>query len=202
MANTEQRRTQCVQKCNNVFLPIFLQVEEVVGNCSICAYDDSKAKEICDKYYCKSVNTTTIVSDVKLPLATVDHVIANDCQGKCVIDDEDLKKQICEDNKCKQKSASTIATDISYPEQALNDVISNCDTILPNCPGIDEATKAEVILFGCVYKVPASTIASTFGLAEEQVQAILDEVSPHSVIIRSMTIYCKVLRKNFRSNLS
>ncbi|XP_028392729.1 uncharacterized protein LOC114517260 [Dendronephthya gigantea] len=151
------------------------RVEEVIEDCPICHYSGSEAEEICHKYYCESVNTTSIVSDVELPLPTVEYVIANECGGKCVIDDDDLKKQICEEYKCNDKSAATIAADISYPEQAVNDVIPNCDTILPDCPGIDDATKASIIQLGCSFGIPASVIAASFSLTVAEVQAILDE---------------------------
>lgn len=148
---------------------------ETVKECAICEVSVKDVKKICLLHYCKLMKIKDIMNDVGKPLKTVRFIIANNCSSKCIIEDRTVKKKICVDNKCKKIAVSTIAADIKFPVQAVNDVISNCKTILPKCPGIDEKTKKDIRLFACVWKLSAAQIAKHVGHPEPEVQAVIDE---------------------------
>ncbi|XP_028392725.1 uncharacterized protein LOC114517257 [Dendronephthya gigantea] len=153
------------------------RVAETVAECGICEVSSKNVKKICHLHYCKSAKIQDIMDDVEKPLKTVRYVIANSCSSKCIIEDQGVKKKICEDNKCKNIAASTIAAGISFPVQAVNDVISNCNTILPKCPGIDEITRGKIKTFVCDFGLSAAKIAFFLNLSVAEVQAVIDELS-------------------------
>ncbi|XP_028392724.1 uncharacterized protein LOC114517256 [Dendronephthya gigantea] len=152
------------------------RVADAVKECGICEVSSKNVKKICHLHYCKSAKIQDIMDDVEKPLKTVRFIIANNCSSKCIVEDLNMKKRICEDNICKKRAASTIATEIAFPVQAVNDVISNCNTILPKCPGIDDKTKAQIKTFACDWGQPAASVASHLDLPVAEVQKVIDEL--------------------------
>lgn len=169
--------SQCCHK--SVITTSFFQVESVIQDCPICEFDYKDVTEICRQHYCESVNITVIMDDVEKPRPTVEFVIANNCSSKCIIYEEDVKEKICEDNECKGLTSNAIADDVSYPEEAVSDVISNCNTILPTCPPIDDTTKGQICFLHCLL-VPTETIAATLTLKDTRVSSHITSVSEYS----------------------
>jgi hypothetical protein len=163
------------QNVASIAKEVCLQDREVVQiqkTCGICPVDDAKLKKICNLHKCKGKNAPAIVKDVKIPLPTVKHLMANKC-SQCIIDDPAIKKSICFKSECRGHPVARIAKAVGLPESAVKHVLPKCKTIVPSCAKLLPAGLPRRIYQLDCFAIPATSLASFIDLKLQVVQEVL-----------------------------
>ena len=138
------------------------QVIKILKTCPICRVTEHRRTKIC-KLYCQGKAGTAIEKEVKLPLPTVESVIAKNC-SRCQIYDPAVKNMICTSYKCSGHSVTKLAKDNTISVADVNGILPECNTLVPDCIAvITESEKSKIFQLDCL-AIPPYLISTIVGV--------------------------------------